>query len=340
MPPNPRRPAIAALLFISALWLLAGSRCYAQAALLMEGAGGISAFLQPTGHEAVYFARICAESPTRLRRCVPGEQGVVIARYQGIAGYDWLAIPLLPYLYSVDDPSAVPSHVEAATVHRLRRKYHDERLRSLPAAVPEGGRIQRGWNQLLGAAYERRIYAFRFATAEDQDNAFIARMNDRPNRTHFSILFSNCANFAAEVLNFYLPLGFKRHIFPDGGIVTPRQVAWEFVRFAHSVPGLELTALEIPQVPGYRHPSKTNQSLSASLLKTGYIIPIAALNPIAAAAVIADFLLWGRYPLPLSQAQVLASEDLRALTSVASAPAELLVSSGHDSEDRDSDQNP
>jgi hypothetical protein len=314
MPPHPLRPALAALLLIAALWPLAGTRCYAQAALLMEGASGISAFLQPTGHEAVYFARICAESPTRLRRCAPGELGVVIARYEKLAGYDWLAMPLLPYLYSVDDPSAIPTRVDAATVHRLRRQYRDEHLLNLPAAVPEGGRAQRGWNQLVGAAYERRIYAFRFATTEGQDNAFIDSMNAGPNRTQFSLLFRNCANFAAGVLNFYLPHDFSRRTPSDAGMVVPRRVAWELVEYARSNPDIQLQPFEIPQVPGYRHPSRTNQSVSASLIKTGYIVPIAVLAPYAAAAIVADFLLWGRCPLPLADAQVLAPQDLSALS--------------------------
>ena len=56
----------------------------------------------------------------------------------------------------------------------MRSRYHETHLMSLGEDVPEGGRIQRGWNQLVGAAYERRIYAFRFETSEAQDDAFIA----------------------------------------------------------------------------------------------------------------------------------------------------------------------
>ena len=76
---------------------------HAQAALLMEEPYGFFGTLNPTGHNAIYFERICAETPVKLRRCRPGELGAVIARYQGIAGYDWVAIPLIPYLYSVED---------------------------------------------------------------------------------------------------------------------------------------------------------------------------------------------------------------------------------------------
>jgi len=121
----------------------------------MEDAVGFSRSLDPTGQEAVYFVRICAASPTQLRRCSPGESGVVISRYKGIEGYDWLAIPLIPYLYSVDRGSQVPARVNPETVHEMRSRYHETHLMTLGDDVPEGSRTHRGWNQLVGASYER-----------------------------------------------------------------------------------------------------------------------------------------------------------------------------------------
>jgi hypothetical protein len=285
----------------------------AQAALLMEDADGFSRSFDPTGHEAIYFARICAESPTQLRRCAPGEGGAVISRYKGIAGYDWLAMPLIPYLYSVERPSKVPARVDHETVEEFRSRYHETHLMSLGEDVPQGSRIKRGWNQLVGAAYERRIYAFRFETTEAQDDAFIAWMNARTNRSHFNILFGNCADFASQVLNFYFPHTFRRHILPDGGIVTPRQVAYELVRYGSRHPEIDLTVLEIPQVPGYRLPSRPGKSVAESLTVSGYVIPIAVINPIVAAGLVGDYLAWGRYPLPLKQAQILKPEDMAPL---------------------------
>jgi hypothetical protein len=34
---------------------------------------------------------------------MPGENGVVLSQYRGVDGYDWLTMPLIPYLYAVDD---------------------------------------------------------------------------------------------------------------------------------------------------------------------------------------------------------------------------------------------
>ena len=115
-----------------------GGRARAQAAILMEEPFGFFGLLNPTGHNAVFFEHICAETPIRLRRCAPGELGAVIARYEGIADYDWIAIPLLPYLYSVDSISEIPVRTDRKTVTSLRDKYHDARLLSLGANVSKG----------------------------------------------------------------------------------------------------------------------------------------------------------------------------------------------------------
>jgi hypothetical protein len=302
----------------------------AQAALLMENAAGISGVFDPTGHEALYFARICAASPTHLRRCAPGELGMVISRYKGVGGYDWLAVPLLPYLYAAENPQNIPKRADHKTVNSLRLAYHDTQLTSLED-VPEGGRIKRGWNQLVGASYERRIYAFRFETTPEQDDALIGHLNAGANRSHFNIFFGNCSDFSSHVLDLYFPGVFRRHVLPDGGITTPRQVAYELVRYARKHPELRLTVLEIPQIPGYRRPSRKNQSVAESLLLTGDVVPVALLNPFVAAAMVADSLLWGRYPLPLAQAEVLEPARIEQLVT-AGLPITITRPAGGQSE--------
>jgi hypothetical protein len=286
----------------------------AQAALLLLDADGAAALLSPTGHEAVYFARICAAGASHLRRCRPGELGVVISRYRGIGSYDWLAMPLIPYLYSVENAAQVPSRVNRESVQSLRLAYHDAHLMSLGNAQ-EGGGVHRGWNQLVGAAYERRIWVFRFATSEEQDDAFIRRMNADANHSHFNIFFSNCSNFTSSVLDFYFPHTFKRRILPDLGMVTPRQVAYELVRFAQKHAGVHLSVMEIPLVPGIHRSSRVGKGADASLIASGYVIPIAILSPYAAGAILADDLIWGREPLPLKNALVLSPQELAALKS-------------------------
>jgi hypothetical protein len=298
----------------------AGLRAHAQAALLMEEPYGFFGALNPTGHNAVYFQNICADTPTHLRRCDSGEMGSVIARYQGIDGYDWVAIPLLPYLYSVDDPSAVPERVDRETVDRLRSLYRERHIESLGANLQPGNIVHGGWTQLVGVAYERRIYALRFSTTPAQDDALIERLNSNPNRTRFNLLYSNCADFARVILNADFPGAFPRSIFPDAGMTTPKQLAWKLERYARKHPDTRLTICEIPQIPGYRRLSRSNKGVAESLITTAYAVPIAIANPYLAGGLFVDYLVRSRYHLVPRSVQVLSPSDLSRLTVLAVAP--------------------
>lgn len=295
---------------------LRGVPAPAQAALLLEQPYGFFGTINPTGHAAIYLARVCAETPVQLRRCNPGEAGVVISRYQGIDGYDWIAIPLIPYLYAVEDASAVPEHVDRATVTRLRDSYREAHLLSLGEKLFAGSIVQGGWTELIGAAYERRIYAFRFETSAEQDDALIAAMNAGANRSHFELLYSNCADFARVTLERYFPGTFGRSIFPDAGMTTPKQITYKLVRYARAHRETRLTVYEIPQIPGYRRMSHSNKDIAESLMTTAYAVPIALANPYIAGGIFVDYLVRGRVHLIPKHPQVLASGNLSALTSI------------------------
>ncbi len=301
--------------------------CRAQAALLMEEPYGFFGTINPTGHNAVYFERVCAATPTELRRCQPGELGAVIARYQGISGYDWVAIPLIPYLYSVEKTTAIPEHVNRETVTRVRDNYREAHLLSLGMNLPAGNLVRGGWTQLVGAAYERRIYAYRFETTEEQDDAFITRMNSAANHSHFQLLYNNCADFARVILDFYFPRTFRRSLFPDAGMTTPKQLAYKLVRYARKHPETQLTVFEIPQIPGFRHLSRSNKSVAESLVTTGYAIPIAVMNPYLAGGIFVDYLVRGRFHLIPKHPEVLGPDNLDALTSTTD-PAQNPESAG------------
>ena len=291
------------------------ARGHAQAALLMEEPYGIFGAVNPTGHNAIYFERVCAETPVKLRRCEPGEPGAVIARYQGIAGYDWVAIPLIPYLYSVESPSQVPERVNRGMVTKMRQRYREAHLLSLGENLPAGNFVKGGWTQLLGVSYERRIYAFRFETTPEQDDALIAWMNAGANRSHFELFFSNCADFARVILNFYFPRTFRRSIFPDAGMTTPKQITYKLVRYARKHPETKLTVFEIAQVPGYRRRSSSNKSIAESFVTTGYAIPITLMNPYLAGGLFVDYVVRGHFHLIPKHPQVLTPDNLAALTS-------------------------
>ena len=315
----PRR--VAAIIGVLAFVLTAAPAAHAQAALLLEQPYGFFGTVNPTGHTAIYFARICAAGPTKLRRCAPGELGSVISRYSDVAHHDWVVIPLIPYLYSVEESSQVPDRVNRELVHRLRNQYHEAHLLGLGRDVRRGDFWHGGWTQLVGVAYERRMYAFRFQTTEEQDDAFIEHMNRDKNRSHFELLYNNCADFSRKVLNQYFPQKFRRSLFPDAGVTTPKQITNKLVRYAKKHPELKLEVYEIPQIPGYRRMSRSNKSVSESLVTTVYAVPILILNPYLAGALFADYVMHGRYHVIPNDPPKLMADDLAVLT-LPGTPAE------------------
>ena len=179
----------------------------------------------------------------------------------------------------------------------------------------------------MGASYERRIYAFRFETTEKQDDEFIALMNDSPNRSHFHLFYNNCSDFARVLLDFYFPGTFKRSIFPDAGMTTPNQLTYKLEKYARNHPETQLTIFEIPQIPGSRRHSRSTKGIAESFSTTGYAIPITLVNPYLTAGLFADYLVRGRHHLIPKHPQMLAPDNLFALT-VTGRSSENPVSAG------------
>jgi hypothetical protein len=318
------RKQLCAILFV----LAAFATAHADAAFLMEEPYGTFGSFNPTGHAAVYLTQICAASPTRLRRCEAGEAGVVISRYRKVAGYDWLAVPLLPYLYAVDTIQEIPQSVDAPTVAALRDRYRRAHLRELAPDDANGDAPKGDWTQLVGSAYDRKIYGFQIETTPEQDAAFIEHFNQRENKSHFSLLYSNCADFAGSVLNFYAPHAVHRNFIADAGITTPKQVAKSFTRYARKHPVVELSSFQIPQVPGSIKRSRPVDGVAEALLKKKrYVVPLAVLNPELAGGIAVVYFAEGRFHTKrdadvLDLARVMQPQPARSAPSAAdSGPA-------------------
>jgi hypothetical protein len=269
---------------ISFIWLLLGAALLGSAtaradvALFLEEPFGAFGGMTPTGHAAIYLSRVCADSLLSLRRCDEGEQGVVISRYHRIAGYDWIAIPLIPYLYAVDEAEEVPQNVSAEDVALLRDDYRRRHLEEVAPDESDGGMPQGDWTQLIGAAYDRTIYTFEIETTEAQDDEFIQAFNSRPNKNHFNLLLHNCADFAREAIDFYYPKAIHRSFGADLGIMTPKQAAKCLVRYRKRHSDLQFSSFVIAQVPGTEPRSSAVRSVLESLIKSKrYIVPLTSL---------------------------------------------------------------
>lgn len=314
MPSAQKKRLIAFVFMVLAISGFCCSRCHAHAVLLLEEPYGFFGTVFPVGHSAIYFENVCAQTPIKLRRCGDGELGAVITRNPGIGGYDWVAIPLIPYLYSVENVSEIPAKADSLFVWKVRRHYHEAHLLTLGDHLNTGNFVRGGWALVIGMAYERKIYAFSFETTSIQDDALIARMNAGKNRTHFEFMYNNCSDFARFILSMYFPGCFKREIFRDAGMTSPKMVARTLVCFARRHPEMRLAVYEIPQVPGYRRRSRRNKGLTESLVTTPYVFPVAAVSPYLAGGLLLDYLLRGRIDLIPEHPQVVAPDNLSSLT--------------------------
>jgi hypothetical protein len=287
--------------------LLVLPKAHADATLLLEEPYGHFGAFTATGHAAVYLDRVCAETPVRLRRCMPGETGVVISRYNKIAGYDWIAIPLIPYLYAVKGPEDVPLFVNPKVVAFLRNQYRKTYLEAIAPDLPNGEPPAGNWTQLVGSSYDRTIYGYQIQTRPERDDEFIRVYNERNNQSHFNLLAHNCADFARGVINFYYPRTLHRNLVADMGITTPKHIAKLLARFSAKHPELQSSSFVIPQVPGSVPRSTAVHGVVESMLKSKkYIVPVAAFEPIAAGAMAVAYVSGGGRFDPKKNALVLA----------------------------------
>lgn len=299
-----RRLSMAALLIV----LAAASVAHASVALFVEEPYGIFGGVTPTGHSAIYLNHVCAASPIQLRRCTADETGVVISRYYNIGHYDWIAIPLFPYLYAVERPEDVPAWAERDTVVQLRQNYAEANLQDL-ISIPEVAKSNAALPQLLGVSYIRKIYSFEVSTTGEQDDRLIAEYNDRANSSHFNLFSNNCADFVRQVVNLYFPGAAHRAVIADLAITTPKHVAKGLVSYARHHPELEFSEIIIPQIPGsYSRSHKPRGVVEALLMSKKYALPITVFQPFFMAGIAITYLSTGRFNLS-NHAPVIAVVD-------------------------------
>jgi hypothetical protein len=278
------------LVAIGMLVLVSASLASASATLFLEEPYGKLGFFTATGHAAVYLSGVCAETPIKLRPCAPGEMGTVISRYDGVAGYDWVAIPLIPYLYAVERPEDIPLFVDPKMVSFLRDQYRRKHLEKVAPDTADGETPNGNWYELVGSAYDRAAYAFQIETSPAQDRAFIKAYNAAPNHSHFHTVSRNCADFAKDVIDFYYPKALHRSVIADVGITTPKQTATTLVKFSSRHPELKFSRYVIPQVPGSAARSTAVHGVVESFFTSKkYIVPSAVASPIFAGCVAAVY---------------------------------------------------
>ncbi len=286
--------------FLAAGALLASTAARASLTVLVGEPFGNFGTMMPVGHTAIYLDHLCADGPLKLRECLPGEpEGVVVARYHRIGQSDWIASPVLEFLYATQDLSSIPTYVTPELAWDLRQRY---RQKYLEALVPDGTERDKAtdeWWETAGVAYNRRIWGYQVDTTAAQDLAFLQAMNADPNHHLYHLRKTNCANFAADLVNLYFPGTVRSgdHV-ADMGLMTPKQVARCVYKLGLHDPSLHLRVLEIQQVPGsLRRSRPVRGSWEAALKTKRYLFTLLALQPEIPLVGSILYAIHGRWPM-------------------------------------------
>jgi rhodanese-related sulfurtransferase len=278
-------------LFLFCLLFLPGIRVYADVTLLIESPINFLGHVSSTGHAALLVDDLCSDDHLHMRWCRTGEDGAVISRYKGIGGHDWLAMPPGPYFFAVDSADEIPSSASTAEVERLRAAYRTNHPGSFEQDPPKDD-----WIQLLGASYRRRIICVQLHTTIAQDKRLMQWLNSRPNKTHFNFFFSNCADFARQMLDILFPRAVQRNFVFDFGMTTPKQLESSLHHYTLRHPELGYGVHELPQVSGNIPRSGRLYGVTESFVKSKpYLLPVAVLDPIGIGSVVALGLADHRY---------------------------------------------
>ena len=267
--------------------------------VLNESLGVSMDRISGTGHSAVYFSRICPESPVKLRLCRPDENGSVMSNYINMGepqGFEWNIVPLNIYLYGVEDPRFRPLFGSFAIKNLLEERYRAKYLQGYCDGPPCSTSYKAEWREMVGATQIRGMYVFVIDTTIKQDEALIAQFNAAHNENHFNGITRNCANFTKRVINSYFPHAASTDYLNDFGMTSPKAIARSFVRYADKNPKLNLRVLHFAQVPGTIKRSSDVRSGTEQLYRSKkLLIPMLIFADYGVPAVAASYLLTGRF---------------------------------------------
>jgi len=252
-----------------------------------------------TGHSAVYFSRICAESPVRLRLCHPNENGSVMSNYINIGEdqrFEWNIVPLNIYLYGVEDPRYRPLFGSYRVKNLFEERYRTKYLAGYCDGPPCSTSYKAEWREMVAATLLRSMYIFVIDTTLEQDKELISQFNASPNENHFNGITRNCADFTKRVINSYFPHAAATDYINDFGMTSPKAIARSFVRYAVRNPNSNLRVLHFAQAPGTIKRSNEVRSGTEQLYRSEkLLIPLLLFAHYGVPAVAASYLLTGRF---------------------------------------------
>ncbi len=247
--------------------------------------------ISSTGHSAVYFSRICPETPVKLRLCREGEHGSVLSNYSGFGEtepFEWNVAPLGVFLYGVENPRQWPLAGSPKIKRIIEDHYREKYLAGYCSQEPCTTSGKADWRYMAGAGLSRSIYIFVAETTVEEDRELIEKFNALPNENHFHAATNNCADFTGNVISTYFPNATHRDVLNDFGLTSPKAMARSFTHYARQHPGLRFHVLHFAQVPGTIRRSKTVREgteqlyhsplFAVPLVLTEYALPAAMVS--------------------------------------------------------------
>jgi hypothetical protein len=251
------------------------------------------------GHSAIYFSRICAETPIKMRLCRSGERGSVVSNYTSLGEdqpFQWNIVPLDMYLYGVANLENRPLFASEKIKNLLETEYREKVLRDYCGSERCRTSAKAEWREMVSASSERTIYIFIVKTTKQQDLDLLARFNAAPNVNHFNGFSRNCADFSKRIINTYFPHATHRDALNDFGMTSPKAVARTLARYAHHHPELQYRVVHFAQSPGtIKHSSECRSGTEQLYRSKKLLVPMAFFAwhelPVAAGS----YLLTGRF---------------------------------------------
>jgi len=320
---------------------LVSSRAYGDVGVILnETLNESVARVTGSGHTAVYFSRICPDSPIKLRLCRPGENGSVMSNYINLGEderYEWNIAPFNLYVYGVEDPADRPLFGTDKIKAVLEERYRNQALARYCTVKGclKGDKAE--WREMVGANMIRSMYIFVVETTIQQDEDLIAKFNALPNENHFNGMTRNCADFTKNVIDTYFPHSAHRDVINDFGMTSPKAVARTFSHYAQDHPESNFRVLHFSQLPGTTKRSTEPRSGTEQLFRSKkLLIPMVIFADHELPVVAAAYLITGRFnpehefeqhatvePVQLNNSTPLPKTDDANNTSAAVAPIEI-----------------
>lgn len=273
----------------------------ADVSLLVLEAMGVAGEYTGSGHTAVYLSNVCLETPSKLRLCRPDEHGIVISSYPQMvkgADYDWMAVPLIPFLYGVEDEKDIPLYANGEIRRFIRENYRRNNLSSIVPGNENGTMPDGRWSSMLAVGMTRDVYRFNVATTRDEDEQFVREFNNDPVDGTFNKFRRNCADHSRRIINRYFHGAAKRDWINDIGITTPKAVARSFTGYVKKRPERLLHLTRYTQVAGPIWRASDNRSFSEMAFKSKkYLIPSLIFDPPLIPLFAATYYLTGRFDI-------------------------------------------